>query len=50
MTTEIERLRAELLAERKWREELQALSIDQAMEIERLRNELRTCQEALGGN
>jgi hypothetical protein len=46
MTTraELERLRAELLAERKWREELQALSIDQAMEIQRLREAL----EALG--
>jgi hypothetical protein len=48
MTTraELERLRAELLSERKWREDLQALSIDQAMEIQRLRESL----DALGKN
>ena len=36
LKTEIERLRRQLIVERTWREELQKLSIDQAVEVERL--------------
>ena len=38
---ELERLRAELAEERHWREELQFLTIDQAVEIGKLKSAMR---------
>lgn len=43
---EIVRLRAELQTERKWRADLQAFTIDQAVEIGKLREVLRKIEQA----
>ena len=46
MVDELERLKAELQTERSWREELQFLTIDQAVEIGKLRAALTEMLES----